>query len=442
VPPVPAPIRVTAPEYKGITVDTKKTAVSNLLTHVEGSSWNVLYYSQTNNDDNALNNQSVTLNPVFQGYKLIKNFELKVTSPLTSNQDETSGAVLTTGTSNVYPFVIPNIGDMFLADIGDGREAVFTVTGSSRKTLYQETCYEINYSMVDYSTTERRGDLNAKVVQTLVFVRDFLKHGQNPLVQKEEFTLLTELAGRYREIIEHYFKSFTSKEFKTIIVPGQNSPVYDHFLTKALMSFFTTLDSKEIRHIRTLNCDDDSVMSATTIWDVLKNKDANLVKHSVRHVGLVKSSTFERNPVLDGIYYSGIRELVYPKDSELSVDFSLVSTAKTLSTVQLVNVPSPITRLEDLLAITELNQQLGSGAIPIKAVTVDDYYVFSQAFYDKSETGQSRLEMAVWDYLEDKPLNGNHLKVFCETYHAWGGLERLYYVPILLILLKAYVRNY
>lgn len=438
--PQPSPIQVTAPEYKGVTVDTKQTQVSNLLTHIEGSSWNVLYYSQVLNSDNGLNNQNLNLNPVLQGYKLIKNFELKVTSPLTTDQDENSGAMTTRGSAMVYPIAIPNVGDMFLADVGDGREGVFTITSSIRKALYKETCYEINYTMVDYSTAERRGDLNSKVVDTVVFVRDFLKHGQNPLVVDDDYTLMTELVGRYKEIIEHYFKSFFSNEFKTLLVPGQTKPIYDHYLTKSITAFFTTLDSKEIRNLRILNCDDDSVMDATTIWDVIKKKDPNLVKHSVRRAGLIEANTFERNPVLDGIRYSGIRQIVYPKDPALSVDFSLVSSAKSLSPDVLVNVPSPITRLEDLLSITELNNQLG--AVPTKPVTIDDYYVFSQNFYDNNREQQSKLEMCVWDYLDNKPLNPEHLSIFCQTYHAWGALERFYYVPILLVLLKSYIRNY
>ena len=32
--------------------------------------------------------------------------------------------------------VIPNVGDMFLADIGDGKEGVFAVTASDKKTMF------------------------------------------------------------------------------------------------------------------------------------------------------------------------------------------------------------------------------------------------------------------------------------------------------------------
>lgn len=439
---IPNPIKIAAPEYKGVTVDTRYTPINNLLVFVEGSSWEVAYFSQVLNSNNGLSGQQVTQDPVYQQYTLINELELKVTGPLNSNQDTTSGSMQTTGTATMYPFIIPNVGDMFLADIGDGREGVFRVTESTRKSILKETCYEVEYLLIEVATVNRVGDLRSKVIKTLQFVKDFLMHGQNPLVKDSDYEILKKLSNNYHDILDSYFKSFTSNEFKTLLVPGQTQVTYDHYLVKAVKAFFNTEDAPEIKSIRTLNCDEDEVLKATTIWDVIKNRDPKLLKHAVKHIGLVSNKTFHRNPVMDGIYFSGVREIVYPKDSELSVDYNPIHLRKVLSPGALIDSPSPITRLEDLLAITELNNQFNDGKLPIISVTNDDFYIFSQSFYENDTVHQSRLEVAVLDYLNKRTIRSDHLLALCETHHAWGGLERFYYIPILLVLIKAAARGY
>jgi len=437
---VVAPV-ITEPEYRGVSVDTRTVPTLGLTTHVEGSSWTVEYYSQVLDKDSALAGQNVTKNAIYQQYRLIRKMELKVTAPLATNQDTQGGSMVLVGTANVYPFVIPNEGDMFLADIGDGREGIFRITHVDRKSIFKETIHVIEYQLINYSTDELRGDLNMKTIQTLIFVRDFLQYGQNPLLQEEEYLLLDRLQHEYFGILNKYFKSFVSNEYKTLLIPGQSKPVYDHFLTTIVFSFFNLADSPEIRTIRKLNCDGDDVMKVTTIWDALKCRDHKMLKYCIREVGLVSNRTFDKNPMLEGIYYSGINYVVYPKDPELTVDYQIHHIQKILAEQKLQDAPSQIRRLGDLIADNEFQGLTLPGTPAIKKVLVDDYYVLSQAFYDNSQTGKSLLELCVDDYLHHKAPNIKALITLCNTYHAWGALERFYYGIVLLIMVKSAILN-
>ena len=75
----PPKVQIAAPQYRGVTVDTRYVPQSALLTHLEGSSWTVNYYSQVLGEDNAVEGQNVTREAIYQQYRLIKGFEFKVT---------------------------------------------------------------------------------------------------------------------------------------------------------------------------------------------------------------------------------------------------------------------------------------------------------------------------------------------------------------------------
>lgn len=484
---------ISEPEaYKGVVVDTRYTPKDNLLIHIEGSSWIVNYYSQVLNTDNAPTGQNVNSNPIYQQYKLIEKFELKVTSPLTTSQDSTTKEMTLVGTATIYPFIIPNEGDMFLADVGDGREAIFKITNSDRKSIFKNTTYSIEYVLIDYSTVERRSDLNNKVISKYIFRNDFLSYGQNPLVTKKENDLVVELENHFEEIINVYFKSFFSNEFKTLLIPGQGYPVYDHFLTKALLKYFNTWDCKDIKFVNLLNVDDDNNLKTNTIWDMLVRLDKRLMNYVANEYGLVNTKLFTRNPMMSSIYHSRIRYIIYPKNPVLDVDYEMRNKSKLLSPEKLKHVP-PRTNLPDFTDdyqddcdfcdfdhdlkkeyddkknglegspvgedlqddvidhewdfsdILDPAQHMGIVIPDIHLVTLDDFYVFTSSFYRQNNglqsPGMSKLEVVVCQMLNGKKLDNELLIYFCETYHSWGALERYYYIPILLILIKYAIRS-
>lgn len=430
----PAPPIIHAKEYQGVTVDTRHTPLSSLMTHIEGASMTVNYYSSVLGKDSPLAGQNINLIPEYQQYRLITGFEFKVTNPLTTSQDTTSNSMLTVGTANIYSFLKPNVGDMFITDIGDGREGIFKITNVDRKTLYKESTHVVEYQMIIH-TSDRNvwlADLNSKVVERLVFVSDYLQYGQNPFLQEEDYGVAMRLEAAFEEITKAYFREFLSNEFMTLCVPGQEFPTYDHFVTVAATSFFTTFDAPELRKIRRLNCDDDGLMKATQFWDILSQKNPKLLMTCAQKAGMVSAKQFHKNPMVEGVYHSGINRIVYLADGEMPLDYLHKTSPKVLMDEKLKQVPV---------------RTRAQGAIPdvvpplLHNVTVDDYYVLSQAFYDKAVDGQSKLELAVHDYLSDKAPNNKVLATLADTYHAWGGLERYYYGPILLVLIRASLRS-
>ena len=206
--------KIVQQENKGIVVDTKYTPLSSLITFVNGASWTVDYFSQVFDKDNDLRGQDSSQSAIYQQYTLIKGMELKVTNPLNQSQEPDSKRMVVTGSATLYPFIIPNEGDMFAADVGDGREGVFRIKTSEQKSFLKQATYAIEYELVYYSDAEpgRRTDLGAKAIRTLYYLKDFLMYGQNPLLIEDDFNAVQELEGSFYDIAKSYFTLFFNKE--------------------------------------------------------------------------------------------------------------------------------------------------------------------------------------------------------------------------------------
>ena len=447
VPPVEVPQqpRITSPAYKGVTVDTRYIPSSALLTHIAGSSMQVSYYSQVLDNDTDLNGQNPTRNPILQPYRLIKDMELKVTTPLTTQQISETKAIGLTGEANVYPFLKPNAGDMFLTDIGDGREGIFRITATERKSIFKDTCYTIQYEFVEFSDTDtgqfRIADLNAKTVITYVYMKEFLQYGQNPVLIEEDAATVENLSYIYRDILKQWFREFTSREFSTLMVPGQLYPTYDPFLTATVMKFFNIEDAPQMQSIRVLNCDGDDNIKTPTIWDICLLRNDRQFRVINRQMKLIGAKRFSPDPMMEGIYHSGVGCVVYPSVPRQSWDDQMKMRPDNAVTFSLTDVPSITGDLNELIETAELEGLPYAGRPLIKPVLTDDYYIFSEAFYTNKADQMSRLEAAVRDYLDRKPLSLRLLSLLCDTYQTWGGLERFYYTPFVLMLIRGMIRS-
>lgn len=436
IPPALPPVKIAKEGFKSIAVDTQYNPKETILAHIEGYSWTVTYYSQVLGRDTGAAGQGIATDPVLQQYRRINNMEIKVTTPLNTSQAEDTAEMLTQGSANCYPHVIPNKGDMFVADIMDGRQGIFQITSVQRLTVMRETCHAIDYVLVDFGTTARLSDLASKVVQEAYFVKDFIYHGQNPILLGQDYENYNYLRRNLSLLVSQYFKRFYSVEYSTLILPDQHAVTYDHFVVNALFSHLDTRDARQLTHLRRLNVDDDQAMSADSIWDVLMTRERSMMQDIFHEAGLVTVKRFQSAPVFEGIRYSGVKYAVYPKDPMVRVDNQYGQFIKEAGDIEPVHIPTPNRKYlgpqgEDLTL---------KG---IKNVMEDGFYIFSKAFYENSreENAQSAIELAVNDHIDGKEIDYARLRELVQASAYWNSLNSFYYVPVLIILIKSVIRG-
>lgn len=437
VPPVviPNPPKAISPEIKTNLVDTKTIPVSNLITNIEGSKWVVDVYTQVINRDDALAGHDTGQAGIYQQYKLIKNYELKVSSPLNTSQDPESKSMSVSGSAHCHSLLILNHGDIFLADVGDGRTGIFQITLSEKKSIFMDSVYYLEYVLVNFLDQDPsiKIDLDNKVVQTLNYVKDYLNYGQNPLITDTEFVSLKKLEDLQRNLIDSYYRWFFDLDRKTLLVPGQESGVYDHYLVKFVVALLENTDNMYVRKTKIYNVQDDPYLAEPTIYDAVLNKNQDLLKLIIQKTGLVSTRLFTMDPMLDGIRYSRVPFIVYPTSYE-KIFGGLKSRLdpKLTSDTVLQNVSS---RVSDLSQIITDNTLDGAEQPSIFPVLKDNYYVLSQSFYDQTQ-GQSLLENLVLKFIKNDTINASEVIKVTKDYVNWGGLERFYYIPLIIAMTK------
>lgn len=436
VPPAPPPVKIAKEGMKSIVVDTQYEPKETVLAHIEGYSWTVTYYSQVLGRDTGAAGQGLATDPILQQYRRVNNMEIKVSNPLTTSQVEETAEMLTQGSGTCYPHVIPNKGDMFVADIMDGRQGIFQITSVQRLTIMRETCHAIDYILVDFGSPARLSDLSSKVVQEAYFVKDFIYHGQNPILLGQDYENYNFLRRNLSLMVEQYFKRFYSREYATLILPDQPSVVYDHFVVNALFQHLNTRDARELTTLRRLNVDDDQAMSSDSIWSVLLSRERILMQDIFHEAGLISVRHFQRHPVFEGIRYSGVKYAVYPKDPMVRVDNQYGQDIKDAGEFEPVHIPTPNRK-----RLTPTGEDLSMSGI--KNVMEDGFYIFSKAFYENSReaNAQSAIELVVQDHIDGKEIDYGRLRELVQASAHWNSLNAFYYIPVLIILVKGVIRN-
>ena len=432
-PATPEPVKpsvIEKAEYQGITNDSKYTPVSTLLPYIEGQALVGDYYSGVMSSDMSVTPQQTGRPAAYQSYHRIIDCELKLSSAFSQSQDEAKQFSVT-GNALVYPFIIPNIGDMYVVDIGDGRDGIFTITNSERKTIMRDACYEITLTLVAYLDDVRKADLLAKTIKTSHFVKDFLTRGQNPVVVASDAELLVELQHLGKYILNSYLMTFYSPEFKALLVPGQDEPVYDHFLMKFFKQTFNADVHPLLRKLNYYNVEGSASFTNETIWDALLACDANVLYTSTKQMAVCDAIQFRGNPIYNHIYYSGIRHLMSPVgdldgvDRAYSPDYNIPQTNLTLSVYS-----------TDELARLHRNPYVDGGIEWLVKPVDNASYVVSASFYGTVITPSSLLEVMLKNALEGKPIDTVNLKAVSDSYKHWKPLEQYYYGPLLLTLIR------
>lgn len=426
--------RIEPEDYRGVVVDNDAININSLLAYVDGSPWTIDYYSQVLGKHSELRDFDPGQSEIYQQYNLIKNLELRVQTALSGSYDSINQISKVTGNAFVPSCLEPRVGDIFIANIDTGDQAVLRVTTIERKTFNRQSVFYIEYEISNLLQThpDWLDLISEKVQRTFFFHKDRLVDGLDPLVNETQHEDILTAKTFLNEIVQRYFDLFFNKQYSTLVLPGQDQPYYDAYVVKYLLKICGSQEAKQIRYMQNLSMQQDRYFEQSTVWDALLERDSYLLETCNRKMRFIDSRYFIRQPSVDSARYLRMSHLVYPYESDntIRLDSEQDAFIPMLETLKITTAHhGTINTTYD--QVTTVN-----GVIPLlPEFLVDDYYVFSEAFY--TQTGiLSYLEALVKDYFEGNVISVDRLLVLVKDWARWTRLEQFYYTPVVMTLFR------
>lgn len=459
----PTPVTVTEPIYKHALVSTKQIPYNALITHIQGASYVVDYYTQVLASSQQPQDYNPTQSGINQQYNCIEDMEMKLQSYDVSADDQT-GEITVTGTAVVYPPLKPNKGDPFIADIGNGVVGQFTVTRVSQKYYFKTTTYEIDFILARIFDEQALIDaLNHKVVETYKFVKDFLTYGQNPLLVREEFLALEDAQRTLTESIDDYVKEFLSRELSSFIVPDAPKATYDPFATKAFLTVVNGDDHPLIARVKELNVDELKEYYAFSVWNCLINPSTNRIQNVWRKAKPASIAEFNLYPRLGSLRYSGYQWCIKPIDDLANVDFyngdAKRSQVGILDSLLGDNLYAGVKPINIACQLCTCNNHYHSHNEPVRSdcnhtipctcachnpapTTAPDYsYVLSDLFFDTTPGVKDEFEAIILAHLDLQAVDVGRIATLLKARRSWDRRTRYYRGLALIIVLIAALRR-
>lgn len=411
--------------YEHTVVDNRLKADTSVITYIPGYQWTVYYYSQLIGRDEGLSVFSPNQLPVYQSYHLIKDFEIRLQGELSPNFDEKDGSMTMNGTAILYPSVIPNNGDCFIADIGDGQAGLFTVTHAVQKTYFKQTTFEIQFELIRYMNKSIEDELATRVNKTSYFVKNRYLYGQDPIVISENYNRINSLREANTLLINQWLQAFYSPEYSTLRVPVYPEIVYDPYVVRAVSTVLEQREHLILQQMRIYACNEKYIDSNIDLYKLLMSREKQMLTQVFKKAKWSSSKEGNWDPVLADFRYSRMTHLVEPLHAVENGDYD---DARFYSHGDAVD--------SNVDATTPIYQ---TGLI--HPVHKGGYYVFSEAFYENQPEHMSLLEAMVHQFLREEMINPAKLMQLHTAYPTWSRIDRFYYGILIIALTKGYLRT-
>lgn len=393
------------PSYKDNTMRSKDTDLNTLLQHVDGSPWSIDFYLGLQGSGQS--NVGFTLDAVegglFQQYHRIRDLEVKVTSVLSLEHDTETSNTYYEGEAVLYARIIPNEGNVFLADIGNGRRVLFEITRAVPTSALKNTVYNISYrSKMEYSEDVRRV-LDKSTVKTSVFVRDSLFGLSRGLFSSDEHSVYLESKTSLRRLHEVYGIEFYSDTNDTLLLRDE---VYDPHV----VYFMNHLPKDQL------------------------NTAQRYKELTIHKAGLAEGSLFTS---LLGKYHPASKMMQRFKHVEVHSEYHPLIWGGIGVTMidRYVTMDNEVTVVPDVVEPPE--------SLPLYHALPEEYYVVTSNVYTYDKP-TSVLERELLKFQHNQVIDLLAVSELAaqDVIDALTAEQRFYYIPLVVFLLSVVIREY
>lgn len=418
---------VTKVQERRSVVDSEYTPVTHLILHSSGDMWTVDYYRQLIGLDDQLRPLSFDVAAAEQSYELIKGFQLRVDEPLTPDQDQESKEFTVTGSGAITHGIVPNTGDMFVADIGNGKAGLLTITGSDKANYTKDAAYLVRWTLVsEMDDVKWANELENKVSKTLHYVNELAELYDTPFMTESAFNTYVSLAKQDDRLIEYFKELFWSKEVHSIRMAEQDEKIYDGFHA----AFCRDLGLSDVRRpIKTYGLGKLDEEDISTVWDLFEDMDTFRYPMLHRDFVLNMSKSMPGVHVMRTIAWSPFTWALVPEGVVEDIDGEMEFSDGLLTPEVRAN-DKGLTKLPETL-----RKRFNLSDKPLYDLVTFKPYVLSAAFYDGNREEMNILEQMLHRSLSGEVVPPEVVDVLAREIYTEPRLSIYYYTPLILVLI-------
>ncbi len=410
----PKPVGVPKPVDDMRTKHDHSSVLSNEMTggfmapNIAGSRWYGTYYRQILGDADEPSPYSDDLSNAQQMYDSIDKLFLMVEGRASFTDNAQQGTQSLTRECVVVGGIIPNYGDCFIGDMGDGKAGYFNVKTTTRPTHYSNTTYTVELEFIRYMDDELEERFKRKTVKDLSFSVERFEKGLNGLVTTQRYDHLKKIESILRHANDTMGRKFYDKKAKSLVyVDSDGKKTYDNdlvgFYKKVVGVIYSNSDivhydlelfvktnpvSLYGHILNPLGCPLDLVCTTPATWEVqsLRNQDPRLIS----------------------MVFSGIAKVVYNDDGNTDALVELEADSATL----------------------------------FYNTTGHKNYVLSEFFYKGERDKMSVLERAITDAVNNSYSDVEEaVKLYDAVLRTPLGSNRYYLYPLVCWLMSTAARS-
>lgn len=417
-----------------------ESKVNTLLAYVEGYPWSCNWYGQITSRDNTLEHYDPTTLNFTQPYYEVKDLVLHVNSPLSSSYETSNGVTTSTGSATVPYGLKPNVGDIFIAQLDEGSDAMFCVTTVERKTYRKDSLYDITYSLFGYIADLEVNitQLYERVQQTFFFNKDTNYFNRDHLITPTIKEANDRLKAFLMESQSYYLETFSNRRVGTIVLPGTTHTLYDPLLLKFLARFIDH-DTK-IAHPWFQFTWDDKYLSQRSLFDVVLARSPAMAQVVNKYFGFVPVAQLKNMARFGTLFHTPVDFVIYPKDPDTSSD---VGADRTTPVTLFEEASVKLGELYDSeLYVASGNNHSCDMVKMLPDLFEQDCYLVTPAFYDllagrELQAPVSFVEVLLARFIKREAIAREDLVKVSQTFYEWAPMHQLYILPLLWLMIKA-----
>lgn len=309
---------VALPEdYRHPLVESRYVPHTSLLTFVPGTPTLVEYYRGYYGKDEEQHGFQPESIETYQSYTRVHNMILKIDNGNGNYNFVPDSGI---GTHQLTGYLLfdltPNIGDVFIKDIGDGRAGLYVINAQPElRTITADKVYYFEAMLETVVTAQIAQNLNSKVVKELYYSKESAVNGGNAVLTEYDWTLNQELTKLRYAIMDDLLANCYFSDENTIIVPNeQNDWLYDPYLAKFLSYVIPANEIAPRKKIQLLNAnyyvDNRQQQEPSTVWDMFYRNDFNHPERYKHDYWVHNRSSLINTRYYGNIFYSKIDRMI------------------------------------------------------------------------------------------------------------------------------------